>query len=103
MRLQKIVKTMDTGKEVTSIEIIQDGQHITTADGNEVIARYLTSSQWYSWQGMLWSMLCLTGGPLIELSPPQWLSVTVNPARLPCTRDQHTAIDMAPCGTGCER
>lgn len=35
MRLQKLVKTMDTGKEVTSIEIIQEGQHITTADGNE--------------------------------------------------------------------
>ena len=36
MRTQKIVKTMDTGKEVTSIEIIEQGQHITTADGNEV-------------------------------------------------------------------
>ena len=38
MRLQKIVKTMDTSKEGTSIEIIQQGQHITTADGNEVTA-----------------------------------------------------------------
>ena len=36
MRTQKIVKTMETGKEVTSIEIIEQGQHITTADGNEV-------------------------------------------------------------------
>lgn len=36
MRSQKIVKTMDTSKEVTSIEIIEQGQHITTADGNEV-------------------------------------------------------------------
>ena len=36
MREQKIVRTMDTGKEVTSIEIINEGQHITTADGNEV-------------------------------------------------------------------
>ena len=36
MRTQKIEKTMDTGKEVTSIEIIEQGQHITTADGNEV-------------------------------------------------------------------
>ena len=38
MREQKIVKTMDTGKEVTSIEIINEGEHITTADGNEVTA-----------------------------------------------------------------
>ncbi len=38
MRMQKIVKTMDTGKEVTSIEITQQGKHITTADGNEVPA-----------------------------------------------------------------
>lgn len=37
MRMQKIVKTMDTGKEVTSIEITQQGKHITTADGNEVL------------------------------------------------------------------
>ena len=36
MRTQTIVKTMETGKEVTSIEIIEQGQHITTADGNEV-------------------------------------------------------------------
>ena len=43
MRLQKLVKTMDTGKEVTSIEIIQEGQHITTADGNEVTAHDFTS------------------------------------------------------------
>lgn len=43
MRLQKLVKTMDTGKEVTSIEIIQQGQHITTADGNEVTAHSSTS------------------------------------------------------------
>ncbi len=38
MREQKIVRTMETGKEVTSIEIINEGEHITTADGNEVTA-----------------------------------------------------------------
>lgn len=46
MRTQKIVKTMDTGKEVTSIEIIEQGQHITTADGNEVKIHLVIKSEW---------------------------------------------------------
>ncbi len=35
-RTSTLVKTLPTGKEVTSIEISQDGRYITTADGTEV-------------------------------------------------------------------
>lgn len=35
-RTSTLVKTLQTGKEVTSIEVVQDGRYITTADGTEV-------------------------------------------------------------------
>lgn len=38
MRSASIVRTLETGKEVTSIEVSPDGKHITTADGKEVWA-----------------------------------------------------------------
>lgn len=36
IRTGGLVKTLETGKEVTSIEVSRDGRHITTADGTEV-------------------------------------------------------------------
>jgi hypothetical protein len=35
MRTMTLVNTLKTGKEVTSIETVQDGRYITTADGTE--------------------------------------------------------------------
>lgn len=43
IRSGSLAKVLDTGKEVTSIEVSQDGRHITTADGREVT--FLTSAQ----------------------------------------------------------
>ena len=39
MRSASIVRTLETGREVTSIEVSPDGRHITTADGKEVRGR----------------------------------------------------------------
>lgn len=36
LRSNSIVRTLETGKEVTSIEVGRDGKSITTADGKEV-------------------------------------------------------------------
>ena len=36
LRSNSIVRTLETGKEVTSIEVSADGRTITTADGKQV-------------------------------------------------------------------
>lgn len=41
MRSMTLVNTMETGKEVTSIETTQDGKYITTADNKEVSSHLL--------------------------------------------------------------
>lgn len=36
MRTEGIVRTLETGKAVTSLEVQRDGSFLTTADGSEV-------------------------------------------------------------------
>jgi hypothetical protein len=39
MRAERIVRTLETGKAVTSLEVQRDGSFLATADGSEVRAR----------------------------------------------------------------
>ena len=39
MRAKRIVRTLETGKAVTSLEVQRDGSYLTSADGSEVLAR----------------------------------------------------------------
>ena len=45
MRTERIVRTLETGKAVTSLEVQRDGSFLATADGSEARARARPASQ----------------------------------------------------------